>query len=165
MSTYLELAHHEELAALGRAVALRLPLRGVFKMDFKRDARSGRFRLLEVNARYNLWHYLGARNGVNLPRVAYDYLMHGHRPATERARYRVRHRWLSARLDWRAFRVLASRGELGFWRWIASLARSPKVYDVFAWTDPGPLARSAATRLKRMPRASLRLWRWLSTAS
>lgn len=164
VSTYLELAHDEELAALGRAVALRLPLRGVFKMDFKRDSRSGQIRLLEVNARYNLWHYLGARNGVNLPQVAYEYLVHGLRPAPARARHRVRHRWLSARLDWRAFRDLASRGELGFWRWIASLA-APKVYDVFAWTDPAPLARSAATRLKRVPRASLRLWRWLSTAS
>ena len=165
VSTYLELAHDAELAALGSRIAAALPLKGVFKMDFKRDASTGSWRLLEVNARYNLWHYLGARNGINVPAVAYDFLVRGERPAAPRSGYRTRHRWLSLRLDWRAFRSLAARGELSAWDWLASLARGPKVYELFAWSDPAPFLRNALRRLKRVPRLSLRLWRWLSTAS
>jgi D-aspartate ligase len=160
-STYLELAHDDELAEIGRRVAARVPLKGVFKMDFKKNAQSGEWRLLEINARFNLWHYLAACNGVNLPGIAYDYLVHGRRPATA-ARYRTRHRWLSLRADYRAYRDLAGRRELSVLRWLASLARHPKVYDLFSWSDPGPFLSWLRARI---PRHTGRLWRWLSTAS
>jgi predicted ATP-grasp superfamily ATP-dependent carboligase len=142
----------------------RTPLKGVFKIDFKQDPRSGRFLMLEVNARFNLWHYLAAANGMNVPRVAYDYLVYNRTPsATTRAG--TSRRWLSLRLDFRAYRDLASRGELSLWRWIASLAGSRKVYDVFAWSDPVPFVRYCAQRLRRVPRVTARLTRWLFTAS
>jgi D-aspartate ligase len=164
-STYLELAHDEELAALGPRLAAALPLKGVFKIDLKRDTRTGRFRLLEVNARYNLWHYLGAANGVNLPRTAYDYLVHGERPATP-GRYGTAYRWIYLRGDWCAYRDLAARGELGFARWVASLTAAPMVCHLFSWTDPLPFFNHfyhwVRTRLPRLPGM---LRRWLSTAS
>jgi len=167
MSSYLELAHDGALAALGRQIAARIPLKGVFKMDFKRDAAGGRWVLLEINARFNLWHHVAARNGVNLPQVAYDYLQHGIRrscPAMP-ARHRSTWRWLCLRLDYRAFRELASRGELTWAGWLWSIARPPKVYDLFSWSDPLPFLHHWLARLKRIPRLTLRLWRWLSTAS
>src|SRR5258706_4776440 len=136
MSTYLELAHDEELAAIGRDIVLRIPLKGVFKIDFKKDAASGRFHVLEINARYNLWHHMAARNGVNLLQVAYNYLVHGARPKC--MRYRTTFRWLCFRLDFRAFRELASRDELSFGGWFLSLLPLPKVYHHFSWTYPIP---------------------------
>src|SRR5205085_1301257 len=69
-SAFIELEEDEELAVLASDIAARLPLKGVFKMDFKKDARTGRWYLLEINARYTLWHLLGACNGVNLMRAA-----------------------------------------------------------------------------------------------
>lgn len=163
-STYLELARDEELAALGPRLAAALTLKGVFKVDLKRDALTGRYHVLEVNARYNLWHYLGAVNGVNLPRVAYDYLLHGERPAAP-GRYGTRVRWIWLRGDWQAYREAAARGELSLRAWLASIARAPKVYQLFAWTDPLPLAnRFCRWIMARLPRLHVRLWRWLSTA-
>lgn len=164
MSTYLQLEPHDELAAIGHQIVARTPLKGVFKIDFKQDPRTGRFLMLEVNARFNLWHYLGAVNGVNVPRVAYDYLLYGMRPPAA-ASPPSRYRWLSLRLDYRAYRDLASRGELTLWRWLASLVASHKVYDVFAWSDPLPLARYWMRRIHRVPRVTARLTRWLFTAS
>jgi predicted ATP-grasp superfamily ATP-dependent carboligase len=163
VSTFLEIAHHDQLAAEGHRIVARAPLKGVFKIDFKQDPRSGRFLMLEVNARFNLWHYLAAANGLNVPRVAYDYLVHDRVPAAT-PRVRTNRRWLSLRLDYRAYRDLASRGELGLWRWLSSLAFSRKVYDVFAWTDPLPLARYWIRRVHRVPRVTARLTRWLFTA-
>jgi len=155
-SSYLELARNEALAALGRDVVRRLGLRGIFKMDFKRHAVTGRYHLLEVNARFNLWHYLGAKNGVNLPRVAYDYLVHGARsPHVEAA---TRYRWLALRLDWRHYR----REKPPTLQWLASLLGAPKVYDLWAWDDPLPFFVDLQQYIPRLRR---RMTRWLSTAS
>ena len=161
-SSYLELAHDNELAALGREVVARIPLKGVFKIDFKRSAASGRFYLLEVNARFNLWHYLGAQNGVNLPQVAYDYMTTRARPRHVAAR--TQYRWLCPGLDYKAYRGLAARGELGAVSWLASLA-SPKVYDLFSWRDPGPFLSHLCRRARTILGRAVRALRWLSTAS
>jgi len=167
-SSYLELARDDALAALGGEIAARLRLRGPYKLDFKRCAASGRLYLLEINARFNLWHHLGAAGGVNLPRIAYDYLVHGARPARAPACATGR-RWLCPRLDRHAYRELAARGELSLAAWLASLAVA-RVYDTFSWSDPLPWirqrARRAPARLGReLGRLRARLQRWLSTAS
>ena len=156
-SSYLRLAHDTDLAALGRDIAGRLALAGVFKMDFKRSAASGRLYLLEINTRFNLWHYVGAKNGVNLPRVAYEFLTEGKRPRPARAR--TRYRWLCMKYDWRAYR----EGQCSAWRWAGSLLAAPKVYELFSWDDPLPFARYWSSRI----RAALgrRLHRWHVAAS
>lgn len=157
-SSFLELAHHGELAALGQRIAACTPLKGPFKMDFKYDRHRATWYLLEVNARFNLWHYLGARNGVNLPLVAYAYLLDGTRLAAP-ARFRTKYRWLHFRSDYRAYRELAARGKLGFWRWVTSLAGCRKLYPVFAWVDPMPFVVGWLHRARRLPRFIARLAR------
>lgn len=164
VSTYLELAHHDELAEIGHQIVAQAPLKGALKIDFKQDPRSGRFVMLEVNARFNLWHYLAAANGLNLPGVAYHYLLTGKRPSGL-APARTAFRWLNLRLDYHAYRDLAARGELSLWRWLGSLAASRKVYDVFAWSDPLPSIHLWMRRMNSVPRATARLTRWLFTAS
>lgn len=160
-SSYLQLARNDGLEALGRETAKRLGLAGIFKMDFKRSETTGRFYLLEINTRFNLWHYLGAKSGVNLPRVAYHYLLHGRRPLHREASLGLR--WLHFAYDRRACKELAARGELSRRQWIASLLEAPKIYDLFAWSDPMPFVRYWTTRI----RAALarRMPRWLATAS
>ena len=149
-SAYIELARDETLSRLGREVARKLPLAGMFKMDFKRDEATGRWYLLEINARCNLWHYLGAKHGVNLAQAAYEYLVHGRRPA--QPAYRPRYRWLSLALDFKAYREMAARGELSALGWAASLLAAPKVYNYFSWSDPAPWVRHMMRRvLHRFP--------------
>jgi len=165
ISTCLELARDDELAELGARIVAAMPLKGVFKIDLKRDVRTGRFCVLEINARYNLWHYLAAANGVNLPRVAYDCLTCGARPAAS-GRYRTTHRWVYVRHDWHAYRELAARGELGLTGWLGSLAEKPRVYQLFSWSDPVPFFdRLYHWARERVPRLPALLRRWLSTAS
>jgi predicted ATP-grasp superfamily ATP-dependent carboligase len=168
-SAFIELDDDDELAALGAEIAARLPLKGVFKMDFKKDARSGRWYLLEINARFNLWHYLGACNGVNLMRAAYDYLVDGTRPLAPQA-YETTYRWLALDLDWKAFRAMHAAGELGWAAWLASIVFSRNVHNVFSWSDPGPWLRLWNRRLaRRWDRGSRRVLslvrQWRSTAS
>jgi predicted ATP-grasp superfamily ATP-dependent carboligase len=168
-SAYIGLEDNAELRALAARLAARMPLKGIFKMDFKQDAITGRWYLLEVNARFNLWQYLGAANGVNLMRTAYDFLLEGKRPAAPAARH-SNIRWLSFELDSRAFRALRAEGRLGAASWLASLAFARKVYNLFAWNDPGPWLSFWARRFARLstrgPARVLNLVRqWRSTAS
>ena len=168
-SAFIELARDEGLSALGREIAAKLPLRGPFKMDFKKDPRTGKWYLLEINARFNLWMYLGARNGLNLVRTAYDYLLDGARPVTT-GMYATDLRWLSLGLDFAAFRELRRRGELSWSRWLLSILLSRNVGNYFSWTDPGPCIRLWMNRFVRIwrrgPRKVLALVRqWRSTAS
>ena len=154
-SSYLRLARDSRLEALGRDIATRLRLGGIFKMDFKRRP-DGRFALFEINTRFNLWHYLGAVNGVNLPAVAYRHLTNR---KVETTAFRVHYRWLSFREDWRA----CKEGQLGLARWLVSLCYAPKVYDVFAWSDPLPFVRYWTGRIRSA--LARRMPRWLAPAS
>ncbi|MEA3195194.1 MAG: D-aspartate ligase [Betaproteobacteria bacterium] len=156
-SSYLRLARDESLEALGRDIAARLGLAGIFKMDFKRSSESGRFTLLEINTRFNLWHYLGAMNGVNLPEIAYHYLTEKKIP--QKTSFSVRYRWLCLREDWRALR----EGQVSLPRWLLSLAYMPKVYDIFAWSDPLPVVRYWTAKVRSA--LSRRIPRWLVPAS
>jgi D-aspartate ligase len=160
-SSYVELARDDKLAALGCQIAARTPLKGVFKLDFKRDRRTGRFVLLEVNTRFNLWHYPAAKSGINLPQVAYHYLLRGEKPAAISGT--LRYRWLAFSLDRRAFKELRARRELGWAAWLWSLASAPKVYDLFAWDDPLPFFRYWTGRIRAA--FSRRMTRWLAPAS
>lgn len=147
-STYLRLVEEPEVTRLGLEVLERLDFTGVVKIDFKLDPRTGRFRLLELNPRFNLWHYLGARSGINIPRVAYDDLMG--RPVTRQSGYSTDLKWLAFADDFRAFlRSYHPEGQLSWRQWLLSL-RGRKVYDVFAWDDPRPFLVSSWRYLKAL---------------
>lgn len=167
-SAYIEIAPDESLEAAGRDVVRRCPLKGMFKMDFKRDPATGRWYLLEINARCNLWHYLGAVNGLNLMRVAYDYLVDGvRRPA---GRPGTRLRWIAFELDYRAYREMAARGEITRAQWLRSLLGKPKVCNLFSLSDPLPWLAFWWHRLERHGRRGprrivTRLRQWRATAS
>ena len=160
-SSCLRLARDEPLVALGRDIARRLGLAGIFKMDFKRSEASGRYYLLEINTRFNLWHYLGACGGVNLPKVAYDFLTRHRFPTHTEAR--TDYRWLSLHYDWRAFKELRARREITLTAWLLSLAHQPMVYDLFSWSDPLPFVRHWVNKIRGA--FARRMHRWLATAS
>ena len=61
-----------ELAEAGLRLLHELGYHGVSQVEFKRDARDGAFRLMEVNARHWKWHGLATACGVNLSLAAYS---------------------------------------------------------------------------------------------
>ncbi len=136
-SCFIELVHAPDVEAEGRNVVKRLGLKGPFKIDFLRDERTGTFYTLEINARFNLWNHLGAADGINLPAIAYDYLVDGRAPREE-PRYTARHRWVNFYRDFQAYKELHERGELRLGNWLGSLASPRVVHETFAWNDPAP---------------------------
>jgi predicted ATP-grasp superfamily ATP-dependent carboligase len=107
---------------------------GLSQVEFKRDPRDGRYKLMEVNARLWQWHGLAAACGVDLPRIAYGHLT-GER-VTPSSTNGARKRWA----------ITLMNGERPV------LVRPPYVDAVFARDDPKPALVHAA----RVARSALR---------
>lgn len=135
-STFLELVHNEELCRIGTDIMQRTKFSGPVKMDFKRNPLDGKYYLLEINARSNLWQYMGAKSGLNLPVISYNYFT-GNRSREVQTHHRTSVRWMHARYDVRAFFAYRRSGELTLWQYLRSLMH-PKIYSKFSWRDPLP---------------------------
>lgn len=153
-STYVKIMDDPEVAALGRDMLARIGFSGVVKLDFKRDVRNGRLRLLEINPRFSLWHYPAAVAGVNIPALAFaDALNPG---SAKAGRVRAGVTWIRLREDFKAMREYRAAGELSFRQWIRSVMRADTCHE-FAWSDPLPgifsialmMVQSGAGLLKR----------------
>jgi len=129
-STAVEVVPLADVAAVGREVVGRLGLRGVAKLDFKRDERGG-LHLLEINPRFNLWHYPGALAGVNLPALVYADLTGSPRPAVA-ARSRAVE-WCDPLQDLRAVHA-AGISKVAWLRWL----RGCDAICGLARADPAP---------------------------
>ncbi len=149
-STAVVTSDEPDVTRLGRAIVESLDLRGVAKLDFKRDA-AGRLWLLEVNPRFNMWHNVGAAAGVNIPAVVWADLAGLPRPTRTPARPGVA--WCRPERDY-----LAAREEgLDMWRWLrwATAAETKTPFDL---SDPIPMLAGALEptyrRLRRPAPAS-----------
>jgi D-aspartate ligase len=144
LSSALTITDSEDVAGLGRELCGRVGLRGVAKFDFKRAA-DGRLYLLEINLRFNLWHHLGAKAGVNLPAFVHADLTGLPRPKAQAARPGTR--WCHRR-DVRAARLHG----ISLVRWAVWAMRCEAKSGV-AWDDPMPFLRGLLwRRLRRVAR-------------
>ncbi len=130
-STALALTEAPDVRDLGRKLIDEIGLCGVAKFDFKRSSH-GELYLLEINARFSLWHHLGARVGVNLPAMVYADLIGGRWVGnpTDRATTAT---WVHPK------DVLAARqAGVPLLRWLVWAANcDAKAF--WAWNDPLPL--------------------------
>ncbi len=152
-SSFIELYKDPALVEVGRRIVARLGLRGAFKIDLKKSTADGLYYALEINARFNLWHYIGAVNGINLPAIAYRHLLarrDGLQPASEGVarEYATSTRWLNFYLDYHTAKEMRARGELSLAGWLLSLV-GRNVYSAFAWEDPVPFVRWMSDFLRR----------------
>jgi predicted ATP-grasp superfamily ATP-dependent carboligase len=137
-STAVEITDTPDVAALGRKLARQLGLRGVAKFDFKRGP-DGSLYLLEVNARFTLWHHAGAVAGVNVPALVYGDLVGWPRPSVPRARAGVR--WCR---PWKDI-VAAHTSGMSSFTWLPWALRC-EAKAAIAWDDPLPLLAAGLWR-------------------
>ena len=128
-STYVEITDADDVRRLGRSVLEKLGFSGVVKLDFKRDPRSRRLYLLEINPRFSLWLHPGAVAGVPIPALVYrDCIEPGSARPAGPARAGVR--WVNARDDWRTYEGSSAR-------WLAEILCA-QVNESFMLRDPLP---------------------------
>ncbi len=61
----------QEVVDSGLRFLRELGFHGISQVEFKRDPRDGRFKLMEINPRLWQWHGLAAACGIDLPVIAY----------------------------------------------------------------------------------------------
>jgi D-aspartate ligase len=138
-TTALEITDAADVRRCGRAIAEKLALTGVAKMDFKRE-RSGSLRLLEINPRFNLWHHAGAVAGVNIPALVHADLTGSPRPPVGPIRSGIR--WCR---PWKDFPAARAAG-MPLTTWL-SWAFGCETKSSWSWDDPAPFLRATFHRL------------------
>src|SRR6202171_1223921 len=74
-STFVETTHNEQVEEAATKFLSSLNYSGIAEIEFKYDARDGRYKILDVNARTWTWNSLGARAGVDFPYVLWRIAM------------------------------------------------------------------------------------------
>lgn len=121
----------QEVVDAGLRFLEALAYRGISQVEFKRDPRDGRYKLMEINPRLYQWHGLAASCGVDLPRIAYHDLLRSPPAPARMGR------------DGRKWAITLLAGER------PAIQRPPYVDAVFALDDPVPAAAHAARLVRR----------------
>jgi len=125
----------EEPIALATRTLAALRYIGYAILQFKRDAGTGQYLLIEINCRYGTWSELPLRCGCNLPAVAYATMTGQEPPAIEQ---RVGPSWLDWQRDFDSWRsTYRPSGEWGWGAYLRSLL-SVRCGAIFALDDLGP---------------------------
>jgi D-aspartate ligase len=154
-STFVETVDAPEVERDARRLLEAIGYSGLVEVEFKRDPRSGEYKVLDVNPRLWTWFTLGARAGVDFPYLGLQ-IAGGERPAETRAHTGVR--WVRMATDVLAASAEIRRGRLSPAAYVRSL-RPPVEYAVFAADDPRPLASAVPSLVSRMSRRAPTLFR------
>jgi D-aspartate ligase len=117
-----------------KRVLAAVSYRGIFSAEFKRDARDGLFKLLEVNARPWWFIDFAVRCGVDVCRMAYDDALG--RPVRPLEQYRIGATCIYPYYDFFAMSPLVRAGRAGWGRWTSELVRA--LQPIACWDDPLP---------------------------
>lgn len=133
-STFVETIDCSDVVEAARRLIAELRYTGLIEVEFKRDPRDGRPKLLDINARAWGWHTLGRRAGVDFPALQWRRL-HGEPTPEVHAPPGLGWVRMSTDLPTAAREIVA--GRMALTTYLRSL-RSPLEHAMFAPDDPLP---------------------------
>ncbi len=130
----------QEIVEPSARLCKSLAYRGMAEIEYKRDANTGEYKLIEINTRHWDWHQLAHMSGTNLTRVAYSDLT-GHSLDA----HTLQHpggKWVAedAWLMYSASGIYNKRVKL---KTLFRQLSGPKMFGIFKWGDPMPFLRYA----------------------
>jgi D-aspartate ligase len=136
-------------------LARRIGIRGIAEAEWKRDARDGSYRFIEINGRSVIFNALLRKGGLDLAFLAFSESMQGFVPSFQPTGWPGV--WINLHAD--LLHALLSRSETSAgWRQILAPYRRPLVEAVWATRDPAPFfaqwGRSARAALTSLARAT-----------
>ncbi len=125
----------DEVRELSLKLFGHVGLKGVANVEFKRDFRDGKLKLIECNARFTAANCLLVKSGIDLPSFVYFRLLgiQLKLPSSFRVGKRLWYPWQ----DFRSFLKIRRRGEITFGMWAKSIMHLQS-FPYFAWDDPRP---------------------------
>lgn len=130
-----------EVMEPGRRILQAMGFYGYSCTEFKKDARDGTYKLMEVNGRHNLSTLLAVHCGINFPWLHYRHLVEGVAP--EQTNFRENFYWIDMERDLpfipqRFFKRGESLGQF------LSPYLNPHVFAVYDSQDPKPFYKRYA---------------------
>jgi predicted ATP-grasp superfamily ATP-dependent carboligase len=135
---------NQEVSDLGMRFCRSIGLRGLLNVEFKRDSRDGRLRLIECNHRFTASTALHLAAGLDVPLFTYNRLVGAPLPLLGRPYREGIALWYPLD-DFRAFRSYRRAGEMTTFGYLRSLMRRQH-FSIASVTDPGPLALALRPR-------------------
>ncbi len=96
-ATCCQSTHDKEMLDLSKNLIQQLKFTGVCEIEWIRDSRDDKPKLIEINARTWLWVGLAAKCGINYPKIIYDYVYNNSIPSD--SGYRQNVIWLNLYTD------------------------------------------------------------------
>jgi len=141
-----------ETAEAGLKFFRNTGFRGLGNIEFKRDLRDGKLKIIEVNARFTAAQELAVRSGVPIDLVVYRQLTG--QPVPLLGAYKSDLRFWYPLRDFLSFLQLRRAGQLNLFGWLQSLDFKRHVYPLFDLYDLKPslgasrsLSRKIVSRL------------------
>ena len=106
--------------------------------EFKKDARDGVYKLMEVNGRHNRSALLAIHCGINFPLIEYDHLVKGELPRPRD--YPEGVYWIDEFRDIGHSLVYFRKEKYGLLNYMRPYL-SDHVFAVFSWVDPKPFLK------------------------
>jgi D-aspartate ligase len=140
-----------EVIEPGRRLLSAMSFHGFANVEFKKDARDGTYKLMEVNGRHNNSGLLSVRAGINFPWIMYQHLVRREAPPSGLAQKNGIY-WISLPSDpVRSVRALR-KGQLRLRDYLRPYLQ-PHVFDLLDRRDLRPfLAKLAGALLARLGR-------------
>jgi predicted ATP-grasp superfamily ATP-dependent carboligase len=133
-STFVETVDLPVLDELSERLLRAIDYYGLVELEYKRDSRTGEFKLLDFNARTWGYHTLGQRAGVDFPYMLYADLVG---ESVEPCRAKPDVRWIRLVTDLPTGALEVFRGRTHWRSYLRSL-RSADIESVFSRDDPLP---------------------------
>jgi predicted ATP-grasp superfamily ATP-dependent carboligase len=133
-STYVETVNQPEVEGAACRLLAAIRYTGLIEVEFKRDPRDNRYKVLDMNPRVWGWHTLGQRAGVDFPYLLWRLIRDEPVPELQT---RTDVRWVRILTDLLAAAGEMRRGALSPRAYLRSL-QGPLEFAIFAADDPLP---------------------------
>lgn len=134
--TYHITAWDSEIAELGLKFFRGINFRGLGNVEFKRDLRDNKLKIIECNPRFTAAHELLVRCGMDISLAIYNHLTGLPVPHLNSYKQGMT-LWFPYR-DFMAYKELKSLNEITLGQWLKSLIHTQQVVPHFRWLDPMP---------------------------
>ncbi len=125
-----------EVAKLGVKFMKAIGYRGVCSIEFKKDLRDNKFKMIEINPRFWAQNSLATACGQNFALTAYlDALNMKVKPKNT---FKEGIKWIAFDADRGSFYGYHKEGKITLWQWLYSILKGKKVWSCWAVDDPMP---------------------------
>lgn len=125
-----------EVAALGLKFMKAINYRGVGSIEFKKDIRDGKYRMIEINPRFWAQNSLPDRCGQNFALTAYlDITGENVTPKTD---FEEQVKWIAFKEDRASFYGYRKERSLTWGSWLKSVFSGQKIWALWSADDPMP---------------------------